>query len=87
METIKIELELPKYALDSVGTNKKAAAGELKKLIALELFREGSVSLGKAAEIAGMCISDFMDLSTLKNIPLHYRKEDLVSDLKWAKKK
>lgn len=87
METVKIELELPKYALESVKVRKEGAANEFKKIIALELFREGVVSLGKAAEIAGMCIVDFMDLSALKNIPLHYRKKDLVSDLKWAKKK
>ena len=38
--------------------------------IALSLFRKRKVSLGKASEIAGLPIEDFMKLLKLHNIPL-----------------
>lgn len=85
MGAVKVELELPEDVFTSAHITRKRASVELRKIIALELFRERAVSLGKGAEIAGMCIADFMDLTAQKEIPLHYTEEDLQDDVKWAR--
>ena len=85
MGAVKVELELPEDALTSAHITRKRASVELRKIIALELFREEVISLGKGAEIAGMCVADFMDLTAQKEIPLHYTEENLQDDLKWAR--
>lgn len=52
----------------------------VKKLIALELFRE-KVSLGKASEIAGLSVWEMMALLKEKKIPLNYSEKDFEKDL------
>ena len=50
------------------------------QLIALELFRENRVSLGKAAELAGMALEEFMGFSAQRGVPLHYTGSDWETD-------
>jgi hypothetical protein len=59
MSTVHVELpaELLALAGDADLQPSRAAA----QLIALELFRENRVSLGKAAELAGMALEEFME--------------------------
>ena len=58
---------------------------EVRLLVALELYREGRVSLGKAAEIAGLSIREFLYELRSRNIPLNYDLEELKEDLKTIK--
>lgn len=53
---------------------------ELKK--AIESYREGSVTLSRAAEIAGVSIWEMIDILTQKRILSQYNVEDLEEDLK-----
>ena len=55
---------------------------ELRLLAALELYREGRVSLGKAAEIAGLSLREFLYELRIRGIPLNYDLEELEEDLK-----
>ncbi len=59
---------------------------EIPKLVrlylAIELYREGKVSLGKAAEIAGVSKWEMMEILASKNIPIQYDVEDLGKDIK-----
>ncbi len=55
---------------------------ELRLLVALELYREGRVSLGKAAEIAGLSLREFLYELRIRRIPLNYDLEELEEDLK-----
>ncbi len=50
--------------------------------LAIELYREGKVSLGKAAEIAGVSKWEIMEILASKNIPIQYYVEDLEKDIK-----
>jgi len=54
----------------------------VRELVALELYREGLVSLGKAAEIAGLSLWEMMELMARKGISIRYEPEDLEEDLK-----
>jgi len=50
--------------------------------LAIELYREGKVSLGKAAEIVGVSKWEMMEILASKNIPIQYDVEDLKKDIK-----
>ncbi|WP_342764700.1 UPF0175 family protein [Thermococcus sp. Bubb.Bath] len=49
--------------------------------LAVELYREGVVSLGKAAEIAGVSKAEIMEILASKGISLSYTEEDLQEDI------
>jgi hypothetical protein len=51
-------------------------------LLGLERYREGSASLSKAAELAGVSISEMMDLLAVHGIPSDLRSEDYREGLK-----
>jgi len=53
---------------------------KLKK--AIESYMEGSVTLSRAAEIAGVSIWELIDILAQKRIPSQYDVEDLEEDLK-----
>ena len=54
---------------------------ELKRGLAIHLFREGKLSFGKAREMAGLPVWDFHNLLGSRNIPIHYGIEEYESDL------
>ena len=49
---------------------------------ALKEYSKRSISLGKAAELAKMPVSDFMEEAAKNNLPINYTKEDLKRDFK-----
>ncbi|ADT85040.1 UPF0175 family protein [Thermococcus barophilus] len=49
--------------------------------LAIELYREGKISLGKAAEIARVTKWEMMEILASKGIPLQYDEEDLKEDV------
>jgi len=69
MSVIKIEVELPEEIFLLLRRSKRDIEEDIRKAIALQLFQEHLISSGKAAELAGMCLSDFMDLTREKRIP------------------
>ena len=65
---------------------------EINKTLAMVLYKNKQVSLGRAAKIAGMSYSDFMELVSNHGIPIiRYGVEEIKQDLtnlrKWYKKK
>lgn len=76
----EINVKLPEEILATAKVRKEKASQEVRKLLALELFRERAISMGKAAEIAGISLAEFMELSATRGIPIHYTKEDLKKD-------
>ncbi|MDP1545329.1 MAG: UPF0175 family protein [Anaerolineales bacterium] len=54
---------------------------DLKRELAIHLFREGKLSFGKARELAGLTVWDFHNLLGSRNIPLHYGVEEYEVDL------
>ena len=74
-------LELPTKLLQFVS---QVSAGDLAtetaRLLALELFREDKVSLGRAAELCHTPIEAFMDFAAEHEAPLHYGVAELEED-------
>ena len=85
METVTLELKVPKELL-SLGLKSRAdMEREAQISLAVELFRQREVSAGKAAEIAGVSLRDFMDLTNERGVDwLRYTPEELAQELEEA---
>ena len=74
-------LELPVDLLPAVG---EFHAGDLTKqtakLVALELFREDKVSMGRTAELCQTPLAAFMEFAAEHEVPLHYGVAELEED-------
>ena len=79
METVKVDLPaalLQAAKLDSANLSEDAA-----RLLALELFREEKVSLGRAAELCHTPIAAFMDFAAAHEVsPIRYGVTELEED-------
>ena len=53
---------------------------------ALQSYRDGKVTLWKAAESAGLSLRAMMELTKEKKIPIPYTLEDLERDLEYVKR-
>jgi predicted HTH domain antitoxin len=62
-----------------------SASLEVEKLLALELYREGSVSLGRAAELCGVSQAEFMQFAAGREVSLHYTFGDLEQDRRFIR--
>ena len=76
-----VNLELPADLVSAAKLDLGNVSQEAAKLIALELFREGTVSLGRAAELCTTPLASFMDFAASHGVPpLSYTSEDLAED-------
>lgn len=83
MTTVQVDLpeDLLRAASIFANTYSPASAShEVAKLLALELFREGAVSLGRAAELCGVSQAAFMQFAAERQVALHYTLDDLEQD-------
>lgn len=70
-------LELPQDILDSA----RMTVPELKTEIAVFLYSQGRLSIGKAHELAGLSLWEFRQLLGSRHIPAHYDVDDLDEDV------
>jgi predicted HTH domain antitoxin len=76
MKTVK--LQLPSALLEAANFQSGDLSQETARLLALELYREDKVSLGRAAELCQTPLANFMDfVATHRVPPLRYTLEDL----------
>lgn len=59
--------------------------GELRKELAVGLYARGALSVGKAAEFAGMTRRAFEELLGERQVPRHYGQDELDEDLAYAR--
>jgi predicted HTH domain antitoxin len=79
MEMVKIEV--PTELLRVANPNATDPAVEAVRLLALELFREEKVSLGRAAELCGTPLATFMDFVAAHDVsPIRYTLGELEQD-------
>jgi len=79
MATVSIEIP------DEVMHAARMTPEDLKRELAIHLFREGKLSFGKARELAGLNVWEFQNLLGSRNIPLHYGVEEYEDDLRTLK--
>jgi predicted HTH domain antitoxin len=70
-------LEIPQDILDSA----RLTLDEIKVEIAISLYTQGRLSIGKARELAGMSLWEFRQLLASRRISPHYNVDDFEEDL------
>jgi predicted HTH domain antitoxin len=78
MQTVSVEI--PEDLVHAAGWSLENLSAEAVPLLALELYREDKISLGRAAELCQMAIERFMEFSARHNVPLHHGMQDLEED-------
>ena len=77
-------LEIPQELLD----NARLSVDDLKRELAVSLYAQGRLPVGKAREFADMPLWEFRQLLALRHIPPRYDADDLTDDLvtiEWLK--
>lgn len=79
METVTVEL--PSALLKAANLQQTNLSQETARLLALELYREEKVSLGRAAELCQTPLASFMEFAASHGVPpLRYKFEDLEEE-------
>ena len=83
METV--DIKLPSELLRAANLEESSLSQEAARLLALELYREDKVSLGRAAELCQTPLAAFMDFAAKHSVPpLRYSFEDLEEERRTA---
>jgi predicted HTH domain antitoxin len=83
MEVLKAEVNLPSSFLAAIKIRADELGLFIRRSLAVELYREGKVSLGKVAEVAGVRNKwEMLMLLNEKGVPIDYTAEDAEKDLK-----
>ena len=72
-----ISIEIPREVIHAP----RMTPLELRRELAIYLFQQGRLSLGKAREMAGMTVWSFQQLLGSREIAVHYDVEDYEEDL------
>ncbi|MGH9685763.1 MAG: UPF0175 family protein [Candidatus Acidiferrales bacterium] len=85
METV--DVKLPSELLRVANLEGGSPSQEAARLLALELYREDKVSLGRAAELCQTPVAAFMDFAAKHGVPpLRYSFEDLEEERRTAER-
>lgn len=75
-----VEIKISDELLKAAKVPEERRSEEVSKLLALELYRERAISMGRAAELAGLSIAEFMDFASEREVQLDFGVEDLEQD-------
>ncbi len=85
MNTVTLEMTLPQpiyLALQSAGLNREKLRERATRNLAIQLYADGHLSLGKAAEMADMPLLNFWLLLVERDVPVFdYTDEDYEADV------
>ena len=82
MSLKKVDLSFPSEVLDLLSTTYQQSADVIKEAAVLELYREGRIPSGKAAEMLGMERFEFIRYAGMKGIPyIRYSLHELEEEV------
>lgn len=81
----RVQVTLPAALLEAAGVNPADASKEAALLLTLELYREGKLSLGRAAELSQTSVEQFLVFAGRHEVPMPYSSADLEDDLRALK--
>jgi predicted HTH domain antitoxin len=76
---MKITIDLP--------DNLSLTEADLRRELAIALFQQDHISLGKASKVAGIHIMDFQKLLANRGICIHYDTEEFKEDVQHLRAK
>ncbi len=82
---MKITIDLPEDVIKILNIPKGELSSELKIQIAMHFYEKGKLSFGKARQLAGLSVQEFMEKLKENQIPLKYDIEDFKEDLETIK--
>ena len=82
---MSITLDIPNNIHEALHVSPAEAEPRLKLELAVALYAQKALSLGKAAELADMGVLDFNDVLAERQIPMHYGAKELAEDLAYAR--
>lgn len=80
-----VTIEIPETYAQSFGSTDEEVRRNAKIELAIEMYREGKWSTGKAAEFANMYLGIFMDLLRDRKIEKPYTEKMLEQDIAYAR--
>ena len=84
MQTVSVEI--PTELVLAAGLDTGNLSAETARLLALVLYREDKVSLGRASELCQMPVEQFMQFAAQHDVPLHYGVDELEEDRRTLKR-
>jgi predicted HTH domain antitoxin len=78
-------LNIPDSVLQGLRIPEAEIAGRLRTELAIALYAQGALSLGKAAELAEMNRMNFGEMVGERGIARHYGDAELAQDLSYAR--
>ena len=75
-----MQVQLSEDLVEAAQLNRSNPSADAARLLALELFREDKVSLGRAAELCQTPVEAFMEFAGQRQVPLHYGTAELEAD-------
>ena len=74
---MNVTIDIPQDILDSA----RISVPEIKVELAIHLYAQGRMSIGKARELAEMSLWQFRHLLAARQIPVHYDVDDLEDEV------
>ncbi|MEI7730868.1 MAG: UPF0175 family protein [Verrucomicrobiota bacterium] len=82
---MSIVLDMPEDFAQRLQTQREQAEVQLHLELAVALYREGKLSIGHAANIAGLSAPAFEVVLRQRQVPMPYTSADLEHDLAYAR--
>ncbi len=82
---MSITLQVPDSVARSLRLPENEVEERLRCELALSLYAQGSLSFGKATELAAISRYQFADLVARRGIPRHYGQDELTEDLAYGR--
>ncbi len=82
MDTVQVSIELPRDAFSALRQDPTGFVREMRVAAAVKWYESGMLSQGKAAEIAGLSRSEFINaLNHFKVTPFQYDGDELINEV------
>jgi len=81
MDSVTVKMDFPKDVLLAADISVANAPYDIKKHLALYMFKERIISFGKASALSGLNKLEFIELAGNKGISLNYDADDYREDL------
>ena len=81
---MSVQLDIPDSVARAIRMPEEQLPHGLLRELAVALYAQGFLSLGKARELAGMGKYEFGLLLGERGVPRHYGREELDDDLNYA---
>lgn len=85
MDKVTVSVELPRSICAAAGVREAELAQSMREALAVDLYRQRRISLGKAAETAGVSHYEMIQMLAKHDVFLSYDMQDAAEDLETFK--